>query len=464
MKLFRLLAHQKPGPLVLVEREDLVRELLRDVRLHGEVAVEDVVDLGAVLQEEPVPDRLIADAVADDQVVRAVDGDPAVAAVPDRGADDRAAAHRVAEAVEVEAVLAEHPLLAQVAELGVGDRPGRAPVVHGVAPDAARVGRLDDDVAAQVRHLAAVVAGAEVLELQGPVEGQAVTAEGDDGAFLGEDGDARLGIGPVAAVALLLRAWRVAGLPPPRAAGAVVAPGGRDDHPVAGPPAGDGLGEGHGGAPRRRRGPELDPGAVHRGAVEVHPAAAADDGRAGLPVHPLDVGQADRGGVLAADRAVGGADLQRGPGPARDGPGLVPLAIEAVLARVVAGLDLDQAHGQAGVAVGGEGERPGDVDRSDDLVGGDVIDDGVSPADLHPRPGGRDFPPLPGRRRRPGAALSGSDEVPRPRRAGLDECRHEGADPDQPGEGERREETAPVRSDGGTHGFRLQVGVGLAFR
>ena len=68
-----------------------------DVRLHGEVAVEDVVDLGAVLEEEAVADALVADAVADDQVVRAVDRDPAVAAVPDRGADDRAAAHRVAE-------------------------------------------------------------------------------------------------------------------------------------------------------------------------------------------------------------------------------------------------------------------------------------------------------------------------------------------------------------------------------
>ena len=63
----------------------------------------------------------------------------------------------VAGQVEVEAVLAEHALLAEVAELGVGDRAGRVPVVHRVPADAVRVGRLDDDVAAQVGDLAAVV-------------------------------------------------------------------------------------------------------------------------------------------------------------------------------------------------------------------------------------------------------------------------------------------------------------------
>ena len=46
----------EPRALVLVERQDLVRQRLADERLDGEVAVEDVVDLGAVLEEEPVAD------------------------------------------------------------------------------------------------------------------------------------------------------------------------------------------------------------------------------------------------------------------------------------------------------------------------------------------------------------------------------------------------------------------------
>ena len=69
--------------------------------------------------------------------------------------------------------LPEHPLLAQVAELGVADRAGRVAVVHRVAADAVGVGRLDDDVAAQVGDLAAVVALAEVVELERAVEGRA---------------------------------------------------------------------------------------------------------------------------------------------------------------------------------------------------------------------------------------------------------------------------------------------------
>ena len=83
-------------------------------------------------------------------------------AVPDRVADDGAAAHRVAAQVVVQGVAAEHVLLAEVAELGVADRAGRVAVVHRVAAHAFGVGRLDDDVAAQVRHLAAVLAVAQV--------------------------------------------------------------------------------------------------------------------------------------------------------------------------------------------------------------------------------------------------------------------------------------------------------------
>src|SRR5262249_50759258 len=72
------------GAVVLVERQHLVGQRLTDKRLHGQVAVEDVEDLGAVFQEEAVADALVADTIADDEVVGAVDRKPAVAAVPDR--------------------------------------------------------------------------------------------------------------------------------------------------------------------------------------------------------------------------------------------------------------------------------------------------------------------------------------------------------------------------------------------
>ena len=74
------------GPIVLVERQDLFGQRIGRQCLTGQVAVQDVVDLGAVLHEKAVPQAAIADAVADDQVIGAVNGQPAVAAVPDGSA------------------------------------------------------------------------------------------------------------------------------------------------------------------------------------------------------------------------------------------------------------------------------------------------------------------------------------------------------------------------------------------
>jgi hypothetical protein len=110
--------------VVVVEWDHLFGQRRGRVRLHGEVAVEGVVHLGAVLEEKAVPLAPVADAVADHQVIGAVNGQPAVVAVMDACADHRAAAHRVAAKVVVQAVAAEHALLAQVAELGVADRAG----------------------------------------------------------------------------------------------------------------------------------------------------------------------------------------------------------------------------------------------------------------------------------------------------------------------------------------------------
>src|SRR3954447_20716661 len=67
--------------VVLVVRQHLLRQRLADEGLHREVVIEHVEHLSAVLEEEPVADALIADAVADDQIIGAVDRDPAIAAV-----------------------------------------------------------------------------------------------------------------------------------------------------------------------------------------------------------------------------------------------------------------------------------------------------------------------------------------------------------------------------------------------
>ena len=71
------------GSVVLIEGENLLRQFLGGARFDGEVAVEDVVDLGSVLHEVAVSEAAIADAVAHDEMVRAVNRQPAVVAVPD---------------------------------------------------------------------------------------------------------------------------------------------------------------------------------------------------------------------------------------------------------------------------------------------------------------------------------------------------------------------------------------------
>src|SRR5262249_34929745 len=77
------------GAVVMVEGNRLLRKRFGSKGLHREVAVEDVADLGAVLQEEAMALAAVADAIANHQVIRAVDGQPAIAAVPNRRPDDR---------------------------------------------------------------------------------------------------------------------------------------------------------------------------------------------------------------------------------------------------------------------------------------------------------------------------------------------------------------------------------------
>jgi len=96
------------------------------------------------------PDRvealIVQDAVAHDEVVGAVDREPAIVAVVDARADHGTAAHRVAAQVIVDRVTAQRAFLAEVAELGVADRTGGMPVVHRVTANAGGVGALHHDV------------------------------------------------------------------------------------------------------------------------------------------------------------------------------------------------------------------------------------------------------------------------------------------------------------------------------
>ena len=172
------------GAVVGVERQDLLGQGHGAEGLHGQVAVEHVALLGGVFEEEAVAARLVADAIANQQVVGAVDRDPAVVRIPDAGAEHAAAAHRVAHEVEVDRILAEHALLAEVPELGVADAARRAAVIHRVAAHAGGIGRLDDDVAREVGDLAAHQLLAAMRLFEGTIEREHRAVDGRDRALL----------------------------------------------------------------------------------------------------------------------------------------------------------------------------------------------------------------------------------------------------------------------------------------
>src|ERR1019366_2213024 len=115
-------------------------------------------------------DAVVTDVVADYEGIRTVDGQPAVGGIPDGTADDGAAAHRVADEMEMQGIPAQHAFLAEMAELRVAERAGRVPVKHRMAALPLGIGRLDDDVAAQVGDFAVEFAAAQVLVFERRVE------------------------------------------------------------------------------------------------------------------------------------------------------------------------------------------------------------------------------------------------------------------------------------------------------
>jgi hypothetical protein len=287
--------------------------------------------------------------------------------------------------VEVQRVLAEDTLLTQVAEFSVTDRAGGIPVVHGVAASLGGVGRLHHDVAAQVCHFAAVGAAAEVHALQRLVERDLRSVDGLDEALF-------RAAAPAVLADVVSQSCR------------------RDDDPVADAPAGDGLGERHYNVTDLGSGTELDPGAIRRSPVKIHAAAATDDSGTTLAVHAVEGYQSDERAVFRLDWPVGSANVQGRPRLAGRRLLEVDITVEAVVRGVVAGLDLDEAYVETGVAVGSEGQRAGDVDRSDGRVGHDIVDDAVSRADLDPRTRRRQSAAFPGVGRRPRTALRGAGQ------------------------------------------------------
>ena len=127
------------------------------------------------------------------------------------------------------------------------------------------------------------------------------------------------------------------------------------------------LGERDGRVALPRRLAELDPGAAQRRAVKVHPPAAADDRRPGVLVDAVAIDQPDQRRAIRVDRPLRRADLQRRPRPARRRVRQMGVAVEAVLAGIVARLDLDQPDIEPRVLVAGERQRPRHVNQADRL-------------------------------------------------------------------------------------------------
>src|SRR5262249_58135652 len=135
------------GPVVGIEGQHLLGQPLTAIGLHAEVAIEQIVDLGGILQEEAVAEALVADAVADDEEMRAVDGYPAIVRIDDCDADDAAAAHRRATKMVVDGITPQHAFLPEMGETGITDAAGAVAMIHRVPPASFRIGTFNDDIA-----------------------------------------------------------------------------------------------------------------------------------------------------------------------------------------------------------------------------------------------------------------------------------------------------------------------------
>src|SRR5215469_9839610 len=116
--------------------------------------------------------RAVTYAIANHQVIGAMKGEPAVVALPKRRTDDGASTHGVSRLMEVQVVAAQLSFLSKMPELGVRDGAGGMHAVHYMSTFSVGIGGFDDHIPAQVRHLSAVRAVRDVVEVEPRIQQQ----------------------------------------------------------------------------------------------------------------------------------------------------------------------------------------------------------------------------------------------------------------------------------------------------
>ena len=318
----------KACAVVGIERENLLWQGHIAKGLHGEIAVQHVPLLGRVFEEKAVPARLVADAIPDEQMVGAVDGDPAVVRIPDARAEHAAAAHRIAHEMEVNRILAQHALFAEMPELRITDASRRVAVIHRVTTRAGRFGGLDDDIAREVGDFTTHHAFAVVRLLQGTIQREHRAFDGGDHTLLRADG--------------FLSATRLCLKRRPRLNGGCQAR--RDDDPVANVPVGHLFIHRHADITHLGRRGDLQPGALHRRAMHVPAPAAGDDGRQRFGIGAFELAQTDGRLYTRWYRQRQCADFENWLRSACLWRGSHIVAVKTIFCRGFAWLDLDESH------------------------------------------------------------------------------------------------------------------------
>jgi hypothetical protein len=150
--------------------------------------------------------------------------------------------------------------------------------------------------------------------------------------------------------------------------------------------------------------------------VEVHAAAAADDGRARFLVHAVEVVQPNPGCLAGGNGDFRRANQQgrftvaaqaTGREPRLAGPGFgillcgMAVAVEAVLVEALVVLDLDQPDVEFGILVGSKSQCADDEHGAKNGIRLHVVHDRVTLANQNGIPDRRQLATVPGLRFRP---------------------------------------------------------------
>ena len=330
--------------VVWVEGQDLLGQRARADCLHREIAVEEVPLLRGVLHKVAVSARAVAHAIAHDEVVGAVDGDPAVVGIPDARARHTAAAHRVAHQVKVDGVFPEHAFFAEVAKLRVADAARGIAVIHRVAAHAIGLRAFHHDIARKQRRLAAHHPLAQMLVFERRIERHPRAVDLQNTTLLR---------GSTVAAARCFFHGR----------GVVLLARTRDDQLVAFTPSRRLRFELQRRRTRSRRGRELQPRPRHGGAVNIPTPATRHNRRQRLAVHPLEIRQPDHSLHRGGNRIIRRPDFQRRQRAAGRDRRIV-MTIETILAARITGSHPQQPDIEARVLCARKTQRAGNVHHS----------------------------------------------------------------------------------------------------